>query len=253
MKYLLFLFATVSLAMDNNTLEPINHFDSVPDEITEMILLQVGNQENPATKYSNFKELLKCKRVCKQWIPIVDAIYTLLLNQEKKRIVGKTDEKSLNWKQRECANDCLFSSALEVDSFLYIYDHFKDKTKELNNPHTYVLYSGHEDYYHALSLNNEGPLEPYFLNINTPPLIKCVDLGSINVITMLIELGAGICTPDADGKTALQLAMANDKTEIAKKLIAAAAKLTYVRQDSYNCEELIRLTHKFSPSKKQKH
>lgn len=251
------LFITSAVFAMEQPIEEINHFDWLPLETKKEIFAQLGNQENPATRYENFKELMRCKRVCKQWIPIVEAMYTILLNHEKKRIERKEAEWCADWKQRDHADELFFSCALESDSCLYIYEYFKDKPKKINNPLPYAFIGDEKKYWYNSAFNQDTPL------------IKCVHLGSINVIKILIGFGADLHKKDRDGKAAIQIAIEQNKTEIAKQLIERGAELEYLRfgwdgdldrdwfssiktAQNRNNNELVRFIDEFTKSKRHK-
>lgn len=227
MKYLLLFIASTSFAMEQNT-NKVNYFDCVPGEVTKLILEQVGDQENPATRYDNFKSLINCKCLCKKWIPLIDTLIVALSDKEKAAVAKKSEEWTKERKYNDGEMDVInFSIALEQDNFIYMYNYFKNIKNNVNATRPYVSFN-----WRSYSYNPQVHKVPrpsgYEMNFNhesLPPLLKCIEVGALNTIGVLLHLGAIIESGNTVNKTALQLAIEQDKTAIAKKLIHAGAKL----------------------------
>src|SRR4030081_774106 len=73
----------LSLFVFSMELQQASHFVVAASDAKKEVFLRLLNDQN---KFEGFKEFLKCRRVCKQWKIIIDAIYQKVLADEQKLV-----------------------------------------------------------------------------------------------------------------------------------------------------------------------
>lgn len=145
--FLLCASALTLLSFDNYILEPLHN----------QILMMVGDQHFSGRKFENFKALLRCKQVNKQWYHRVTRLYDKMLEQETQEIkkVWFTDWEYLTLRKKVWrvytpidtqkdydAHDMQFASMIKHDKLILLHHQLTKEPSSACNHLWYHLFEG---------------------------------------------------------------------------------------------------------------